>query len=34
MEPMNESFIFCSIVAGLVVYLQDILELLPLSGDE
>jgi hypothetical protein len=29
MEPVNQSFVFCSIVRGLVVYLQDVLELFP-----
>jgi hypothetical protein len=34
MESLNQSFIFYSIVGGLVMYLQDVFELLSLRRDE
>jgi hypothetical protein len=31
---VDQGFIFCSIVGGFVVDLQDVLELFPLRGDK
>jgi hypothetical protein len=34
MESVNQGFVFCSIVGGLVLYLQDVLEMFSLRRDE